>query len=62
MNLTERGQREVGNSLRDALSRLRRRRADLQEKMGILEVEIADLGKLEASLMYAAELVAKTEK
>ena len=56
MNLTERGRREVGNSLKEALGRLQRRRSDLRAKLGLIEVELSDLGKIEAALMMAAEL------
>jgi len=62
MSLTERGQREVGSGLRDALDRLRRRKAELQAQMGILEAELSDLGKIEAAIMLAAELAAKDAK
>ncbi len=53
--LTERGQREVGGGLKEALDRLRRRKADVQRQMGVLEAELSDLGKIEAALMWAAE-------
>lgn len=55
MNLTERGQREVGNSLKDAYERIKRREADLRAQMGILEAELSDLGKIRAAVMLAAE-------
>lgn len=54
--LNERGQREVVGSLKDALARLRRRRADLQAQMGILEAELSDLGKIEGAISTAIEL------
>jgi hypothetical protein len=60
--LTERGQREVGNGLKDALARLRRRRGEIRAQIGVLEAEDSDLGKIEASVMLAAELVAKDGK
>ena len=56
MNLTERGQREVGNGIKDALVRLQRRKAELQTQMGVLEAELSDLGKIEAAVLLAAEL------
>jgi len=62
MSLTERGQREVGSGLREALDRLRRRKAELQAQMGILEVEMSDLGKIEAAIMLASEMAAKDLK
>ena len=55
-HLTERGQREVGGSLKDALDRLRRRRAAIREQLGALEVEEADLAKIEAALLAAVEM------
>ena len=55
--LTERGQREVGGSLADALARLRRRRDAIREQLGVLEAEEADLAKIEAALIAAAEMV-----
>jgi hypothetical protein len=55
--LTERGQREVGGSLKDALDRLRRRRGAIREQLGVLEAEEADLAKIEAALLAAVELV-----
>jgi hypothetical protein len=54
--LTQRGQIEVGGSLRDALARLRRRRAAIREQLGVLEAEDADLGKVEAAVALAAEM------
>lgn len=57
MALSERGQREVGGSLKDALGRLRRRRAAIREQLGMLEAEEADLAKIEAALLVAVELV-----
>jgi hypothetical protein len=57
--LSERGQREVGHSLKDALDRLRRRRAAIREQMGALEAEDSDLGKIEAAVMAAAELLSR---
>jgi hypothetical protein len=54
--LSERGQREMAGSLREALDRLRRRRAAVREQMGLLEAEDADLGRIEAALLAAAEL------
>lgn len=62
MSLTERGQREVSGGLRDALARLQRRKAELQAQMGILEAELSDLGKIEAAIMLAAEVVGKDGK
>ena len=59
MTLTERGQREVGNSLKDALGRLERREADLRNQMGLLEAELSDLGKIRAAVMLAAEMASK---
>ena len=59
---TERGQREVGAGLRDAVERLRRRKADVQRQIGLLEAELSDLGKIEAGIMLAAEVVAKDGK
>ena len=59
MTLTERGQREVGNSLKDALGRLERREADLRNQMGLLEAELSDLGKIRAAVMLAAEMARK---
>ena len=55
MNLTERGHREVSGSLKDALARLRRRQDDIRHQIGVLEVELSDLGKIEAAVMWAAE-------
>ena len=60
MGLTESGQREVGHSLNDALARLRRRRAAIREQLGILETEAADLGKIEAALITAVEMAARS--
>lgn len=57
MNLTERGQREIGNSLKDAVERLKRREADLRAQIGVAEAELSDLGKIRAAVMLAAELV-----
>jgi hypothetical protein len=54
---TERGQREVGGGLQDAIARLRRRKAEVQREIGILEAELSDLGKIEAGIMLAAEIV-----
>jgi hypothetical protein len=54
--LSERGQREARGSLKDALDRLRRRRAAIREQLGTLEAEDSDLGKIEAALLAAAEL------
>jgi len=54
--LTNRGQREVGGGLQDALQRLRRRRAAIEAQIGALEVERADLGKIEAALVPGIEL------
>jgi hypothetical protein len=59
---TERGQREVGDGLQDAVARLRRRRAEIRHQIGLLEAEDSDLGKIEAGIMLAAELVAKDGK
>lgn len=59
MSLTERGQREVVGGLREALERLRRRKADLQRRLGLLEAELSDAGKIEAALLAAAEIVGK---
>jgi hypothetical protein len=59
---TERGQREVGAGLQDALARLRRRKADVQREIGILESELSDPSKIEAGIMLAAEMVAKDGK
>jgi hypothetical protein len=56
MTLTERGQREVGGGLEDALTRLRRRRAAIRQQLGLLEAEDADLGRIEAALLAAIEL------
>jgi hypothetical protein len=56
---TERGQREVGGGLRDALARLRRRRGEIRAQIGTLEAEDSDLGKIEAAVMAAAEIVAR---
>lgn len=55
--LSERGQREVGGSLKDALDRLRRRRGAIREQIGLLEAEDSDLGKIEAAILAAAEMV-----
>jgi hypothetical protein len=57
MTLSERGAREVGGSLTDALIRLRRRRASIREQLGLLEAEDADLGRIEAAVIAAVELV-----
>ena len=54
--LTDTGTREVGQSLGDALARLRRRREDAQHKIGVLEAELADLSKIEAALMTTVEM------
>lgn len=56
MKLTERGHREVGNSLKDALARLKRRQDDIRHQIGVLEVELSDLGKIEAAVLLAAEM------
>jgi hypothetical protein len=55
---TERGAREVGMGYHEALAALRRRRATLQAQMGLIEAELADLGKIEAALSMAAEAIA----
>jgi hypothetical protein len=60
VKLTERGQREVGNSLREAIGRLERREADLRAQMGLLEAELSDLGKIRAAIMLAAEMARKS--
>jgi hypothetical protein len=54
--LNDRGQREVSASLRDALARLRRRRAGIREQLGALEAEDSDLAKIESALTVAIEL------
>ena len=59
MNLTERGQREIGNSLKDALDCLKRREADLRAQIGLLEAELSDLGKIRAALAFAAEALGR---
>jgi hypothetical protein len=59
---TERGQREVGAGLQDAIVRLRRRRGEIRAHIGLLEAEDSDLGKIEAGIMMAAEIVAKDGK
>ena len=43
--------------LKDALDRLRRRRGAIREQLGILDAEEADLAKIEAALLAAADLV-----
>jgi hypothetical protein len=62
MSLTERGQREVGGSLRDVLARLRRRRGVLQEQLGLLEAELSDLAKIEAAVLAAIDLAAASSR
>jgi hypothetical protein len=59
MNLTERGQREVGNSLKEALVRLRRRQDEVRHQIGVMEAELSDLGKIEAAVVLAAEMARK---
>jgi hypothetical protein len=56
MKLTERGQRECGNSIKDALARLKRRQDDIRHQIGVLEAEMSDLGKIEAAVLLAAEM------
>lgn len=56
MNLTDRGEREIGNGLKDALQRIENREASIRAQMGALEAEMSDLGKIRAAVMLAAEL------
>ncbi len=57
--LSEQGQREVGRGLQDALARLRRRRAHVQEQLGVLEAELTDLSRIEAALMATLEMAGR---
>jgi hypothetical protein len=57
--LNERGAREMTAGLQDALARLRRRRAIVRQRLGELEVEDSDLGKIEAALIAAVEMASK---
>jgi hypothetical protein len=47
---TDRGLVEITQGLREAKTLLSRRRFESQSKMGILEAEVAALGKIEAAL------------
>lgn len=54
---TDRGVREIAFGLREAKAALARRRAELYAKMGEMEAEIADLGKIEAAYDGALEVL-----
>jgi len=54
---TERGLRETGSGLREAIALVGHRRSALQAKAGLIEAELSALGKIEAALALAAEVL-----
>jgi hypothetical protein len=54
---TDRGVREIAFGLREAKAALARRRSVLQAKMGAIEAELSDLGKMEAAYDGALEVL-----
>jgi hypothetical protein len=61
MNYTDRGLREVLSGLRDAAALVARKRAELQAQMGSIEAELSALGKIEASVGAAIEVLRLTQ-
>jgi hypothetical protein len=55
--LTERGKVETRSSLADAIGRLRREREEIAHQIGVLEVKVQDLAKIEAALLFAADML-----
>ena len=57
MTYTDRGLREILAGLMEAKGLLSQRRSDLQHKIGVMEVEVSALGKIEAALASAVEIL-----
>jgi len=58
---TEHGLRETSGGLREAITLVGHRRSALQAQLGLIEAEYSALGKIEAALALAAEVLT-TEK
>lgn len=57
MMLTESGLRETTSSLAEAKGMIRRRRSELQARLGVIEAELSQLGKIEAAYDFSLELL-----
>ena len=59
---TERGLRETSGGLREARAVLAHRISALQAQAGIIEAELSALGKIDAALSLAAEVVTREQR
>lgn len=57
MTYTDRGLREIAAGLREAKALVNRKRSDMQHQMGLLEAEMSALGKIEAAIDTAIEVM-----
>ena len=57
MTYTDRGLTEIASGLREAKALLGRKRSDLIHQMGVMEAELSALGKIEASIEAALEVL-----
>lgn len=62
MNYTDLGLRETSSGLLEAKRLIRHRRTELRERMGAMEAELSALGKIEASVEAALDVLRAEQK